>query len=340
MKEVVTTGLQQELERFLDREAVGDGSVLVAVSGGPDSVALLLALHAIGAARGLRVVAGHLNHSLRGSESDGDQQFVEALCAGLAIECHAVRLDVRQFAAQCGENLEATARKLRYDWLGRLAMKLGARWVATGHTADDQAETVLHHLFRGAGLRGLRGIARRRLLTDGVELIRPLLRVTREQVLEYLEVRDVHARTDSSNADLRLTRNRIRHELLPHLRAEYSPAITEHLCQVAEHAQALYAEVATAARHLLERCARPRAGETLVLDVPALRAEPRHLVREALRLVWDRENWPVGGMNFDHWERLTELIGMDEGAQDLPDGVTARRKGKVLQLCRRLSRES
>jgi tRNA(Ile)-lysidine synthase len=331
----VTHELQERVEAYLEREAIRGGAMLVAVSGGPDSVALLLALVAAEPGRELHIVAAHLNHLLRGEESEADQRFVEELCAQQSIGCRVDRQDVRAFAEQSGENLEATARSLRYDWLTRLAGQLRARWVATGHTADDQAETVLHHLFRGTGLRGLRGVARRRPLAGGIEVVRPLLRVPRAQVLDFLKEQQIIARTDSTNLDLRLTRNRIRHELLPLLRAEYSPAITEHLCQLAEHAQALYAEVEVAAQQVLTRAERPRAGDTVVLDVPSLCGAPRHLVREALHLVWDREGWPVGGMNFQHWQRLTEMIDAEQGAQDLPDGLTARRKGRVLQLQRK-----
>jgi tRNA(Ile)-lysidine synthase len=239
---------------------------------------------------------------------------------------------VRHIADEAGENLEATARRLRYDWLTRQASAHQLQLVATGHTADDQAETVLHHMLRGTGLRGLRGIAARRPLSSVIELIRPLIGVSRAQVMEFLSAHGVVARTDASNLDLRLTRNRIRHELLPKLAGEYNPAIVEHLSQLAEHAAALYSEVEVQARRLLARAERPRAGEVIILDVGILRAATRHLVREAFHLIWDREGWQVGAMNFAHWERLVRLVDEGVGAHDLPDGVRAMRKASVIQL--------
>src|SRR5439155_1463745 len=126
---------------------------------------------------------------------------------------------------EVGSNLEAVARELRYDWLMRVAGEAGASFVATGHTADDQAETVMHHLLRGTGLRGLTGIAPRRLLAPQVELIRPLLEVQRTEVLSFLDERKQPYRHDRSNLNLGFTRNRIRHELLPNLADKYNPAV-------------------------------------------------------------------------------------------------------------------
>ena len=132
------------------------------------------------------------------------------------------------------------ARRLRYDWLTRVAGEAGAGWVATGHTANDQAETVLHRLLRGAGLRGLRGIAARRPLAAGVGLVRPLLDATRDEVMAYLEAIGQAYRQDSSNLDPALTRNRIRHQLLPRLAAEYNPQIVAVLGRLAGQAEEVY----------------------------------------------------------------------------------------------------
>src|SRR5262249_49285311 len=152
-----------------------------------------------------KIVAAHLNHELRGPESDADEAFVRALVeqakdrVAATLEVCTERLDVRA-RAQHG-NLEDVARQLRYEWLSCVALDHGLHWVATGHTADDQAETVLHRLLRGAGLKGLRGIASRRGLTSGVTLIRPLLGVSRSDVVQYLQAEQQDFREDSSNLD-------------------------------------------------------------------------------------------------------------------------------------------
>ena len=277
------------------------GPGVVAVSGGPDSVALLLALVEVGAGP---LTVGHVNHQLRGGESDADEAFVRELAGRLG-------LAVAVAALPPGEgNVEATARRLRYDFLHSVG-----GWVATGHTLDDQAETVLHHLIRGTGLDGLRGIA-----ATG-RVLRPLLTVGRADVREYLGERPY--RVDASNADPAFTRNRIRAEVLPLLRT-FNPRVTESLGRLAvQAAQALDGrdERATAELAAVEL---PRAGAVVVL-----RAEP--LSRDAVRLLWKREGWPTDRMTHAHWRRLAALeVG------DYPGGVRLWRAGRVARIGRGL----
>src|SRR5580698_9561321 len=143
----------KEVRRFMSTQVSGKMPGVVAVSGGADSIALLRALQSV--QPGTLTVA-HLNHQLRGSESDGDEAFVRELVVQIGIPCRVKVVDVATKAT--GENLEATARQLRYDFFSEVAAEVGASWIATGHTADDQAETIMHRLIRGTGLQGLRGI--------------------------------------------------------------------------------------------------------------------------------------------------------------------------------------
>lgn len=334
----VASPLLDKVERSLRCLGIGSGVGVVAVSGGPDSVALLRALVALGLATDARsLVMAHLNHQLRGEESDADEAFVRTLhaalpAANLVLRCD--RLDVAARARAEGVNLEDMARRLRYDWLTRLATEAGASWVATGHTADDQAETTLHRLLRGAGLKGLRGIAPRRPLAPSIELVRPLLAVTRAEVLAYLKAEGQEHRQDSSNADLHRTRSRIRHELLPVLREHYNPAIVSVLGRLAEQAEEAYRVEEAQARQLLAATELPRAGALLVFDRQALAAAPRHCVRELFRLVWEREGWPLGDMDFDAWGRLAAVAHGESTAVDLPGGIHARGRGRVVQIGR------
>ena len=222
------------------------------------------------------VTVAHLNHQLRGAESDVDEQFVIGLGARMDnVAVHTHRLDVAALAQAEGENLEAVARSARYRWLTEVAREASARWVLTGHTANDQAETVLHRLLRGTGLQGLRGIAARRPLADDVSLLRPLLRVKREDVLAYLDHLSQDYREDRTNRDLERTRNRIRHELLPHLAADYNPGIIDVLVRLAEQADGAYREEEAEALALLRDAERPRAEAILVFDCDRLaRAAP------------------------------------------------------------------
>jgi tRNA(Ile)-lysidine synthase len=325
--------LLDQVNRLLAGLPPGPG--VVAVSGGPDSVALLRALHTVLGPAPL--VVAHLNHQLRGSESDADEAFVAALHAhlaeaGAALTFRCERIDVAARAREERGNLEDVARRVRYGWLAEVARVAGARWVATGHTADDQAETVLHRLLRGTGLKGLGGIPVRRELAPNIEVVRPLLRVTRDEVLAYLEAEGQDSRRDASNADLRLTRNRIRHDLLPHLARRYNPAVVAVLCRLAEQAAEVQAREEAAALALLSESELPPAGAVRVLNQARLSATSRHLVREALRLLWRREGWPDGGAGFDAWERAAAVALGEVVAVDLPGGVRVRRKGRVVQV--------
>jgi tRNA(Ile)-lysidine synthase len=312
--------------------------MVVAVSGGPDSVALLRALVELRVAADGPLIVAHLNHQLRGPESDGDEAFVAALHAtlvtagatGLQLRCQ--QIDVAGQARAEGDNLEKVARKVRYAWLAAVAREAGVRLVATAHTANDQAETVLHRLLRGTGLKGLRGIAARRTLAGGIELVRPLLTTTRAEVLAYLEEMQQAHRHDPSNFDLARTRNRIRHELLPHLAECYNPAVVEALGRLARQAAEAYDRHEGDADYLLTRAERPRAGGILVFSRSWLAAAPRRLVREVFRLAWAREGWPLAGMGMDQWDRLAGLAAGESTAADFPGGVRARCRRRVVQI--------
>src|SRR5262245_18564556 len=314
--------VRANLER-LRGSAPGPG--VVAVSGGADSVALLRALADDPPVPGL--IVAHLNHRLRRAESDGDATFVAGLCPHLPH--YAESVDVAGTAA--GENLEVTARRVRYDFLGRVARDSGAGWVATAHTLDDQAETVLHRLIRGTGLRGLRGIAENRELAPGVRLLRPMLTVSRTEVIAYLRSIGQSWREDASNRDPAFTRNRIRHELLPLLRT-FNPEVEEALGRTAAQADEVYAGIEQVAAALLCVVERPRAGRTVVLDRTGLEGAVPHCVRELLNLVWDRECWPRGGMTSEHWQRAADVVQGRVPAWDLPGGIRIIAAARVARI--------
>jgi tRNA(Ile)-lysidine synthase len=337
----VSSPLVQEVGHFLQRLGGLQGGVVVGVSGGPDSVALLRAILTFPPSLlSGPIVIGHLNHQLRGEESNADEAFVRDLYLAfrptcgkeLTIVCE--RADIKARALAEKDNLENAARKYRYDWLRRTALNHGVSWIATGHTADDQAETVLHRLLRGSGLQGLRGIAERRSLGSGLFLVRPLLKVSRPEVLRFLESEDQSYRLDSSNLNLHYIRNRIRHELLPYLAKYYTPAIVPRLCRLAEQATQIYQKVESKAQALLAQIELPRAGDVLIFDRSQAQAAPRHLLREAFRVAWRREGWPADAMTFEHWRRLTAVALGEAYAADFPGGVRARCLERVVQLGR------
>jgi tRNA(Ile)-lysidine synthase len=302
---------------------------LVAVSGGADSIALLHLLADRLPQTPLAVV--HLNHQLRGAESDGDQAFVEALAERLDLLCYVESAPLGELARESKENLEDLARQHRYSFFQRVAERVGATWVATGHTADDQAETVLHRLIRGAGVQGLRGIAVRRKLESGLLLIRPLLSTTRGEIVQYLESLSQEHREDSSNQEIRFTRNRIRKELLPLLK-QFNPQMVNVLTRLAEECEERFNETESSAQALLHQSRLPDAGAICILDASNLMDRSESQIREMLRYLWRLQNWPRGKLTRDHWKTMAKIARGEGTAIDLPDGLRLQRRGQIVQV--------
>src|SRR5262245_17170929 len=205
------TKLEKKLRAALRRFGIGaQDSVIVAVSGGADSVALLDALARFqqGEGRPGSITVAHLNHQLRGEESDEDEAFTRNLSERLNLPVFTERIAVAERAKAEKRNLEAVARSLRYEFLLKVAEARGANFIFTAHTLDDQAETILMRLIRGAGAEGLRGIHQTLTLNDSVKLIRPMLEITRAQVIQHCEHYELAFRSDSSNFLVDFTRNR------------------------------------------------------------------------------------------------------------------------------------
>ncbi|MBZ5674838.1 MAG: tRNA lysidine(34) synthetase TilS [Acidobacteriia bacterium] len=290
--------------------------VIVAVSGGPDSVCLLHVLRELK----IRVTGvAHVNHKLRGEDSEEDQRFV----AGLARE---MELAFYSTAAACeGGNLEQTARRARRAFFDDLIRQGRADRIALGHTHDDQAETVLFRMLRGSGLAGLAGI----LPVTAEGLIRPLLGVTRGDVETFLRERGIRWREDSSNREPRFARNRIRQELLPRLKREWNPNLAEalaHMADLAYEEERWWApEIARLAQEMVTRS--PGAVEVSARELARLpRAVARRLIRHAIRSAKGN----LHGVQFSHIECVLEL-SESGGKAELP-GIHAIRSFDWLRL--------
>jgi tRNA(Ile)-lysidine synthase len=289
----------------------------VALSGGADSVALawiVAELADAGRCRSAGLI--HVHHGLRGADADADEAFCRRLAAELGCPIDVVRVDVRARVGRTRESLEAAARALRYDAFAAAARRLGASLVATAHTADDQAETVLLRLLRGAGARGLGGIRQRR-----GPYVRPLLGVRRADLVCYLERRGATFRDDASNRDVSIPRNRLRHELMP---------VVERLAPGAVAALARTAALAGDDEAYLERRAlraMARASRDGGLDAAAVRQLPRALARRVIREAAGRAA-PRGPLSAAHVEAVRALAASRRPSArvDLP-GLTATREG-------------
>lgn len=320
-----------------------DLHVVLGVSGGPDSVALLRATLALKEAAGGagRVYVAHLNHQLRGTESDTDEAWMVQLCHRLNVSLELGKRDVAAIAAQRRISLELAARTARYEFLRETAERLGARFVAVGHTADDQVETVLHRIVRGTGLAGLAGMAVARPLSSSVTLVRPLLGVRRVDVLEYLSSLGQEFRTDVSNTDRRWTRNRLRHELLPLLREHYNANVDAALLRLATQAREAQAVVGDIAARLVNECVvleyppeTPEVASGVRIECGTLGKQQPLVIREVCKCAWTRANWPQQAMGFDQWQQLAGMVLGDAHSPSvvLPDHTCVRRQGLFLIL--------
>jgi tRNA(Ile)-lysidine synthase len=250
--------LTDVIRRFFAARGLEPGHVLVACSGGPDSTALLMAMSELTA-----VTCAHVNHRLRGADSDDDERFVRDLCARLSLPLLVADGTLDQAAIK-RSGVEAAAREVRFARLQELRQACGARWIATAHQKNDQAETILMRLFTGTGLAGLRGIHPVR--DDGV--IRPLLEATRADVERFLRERGIEARFDRSNDDPRFLRNRIRATL-----AQYEPAVIDNLAAVAEQARRQWEVTEQAILHRAIRTLDPHARDVSAADLERLTGE-------------------------------------------------------------------
>jgi tRNA(Ile)-lysidine synthase len=317
-----------------------------AVSGGADSVALLLALHAANHAKrdalGVGLSAVHVHHGLRGPEADADQQFVADLCARLDIPLHLHQASIPDRVAHTGETIEEAARAVRYDFFTSLITSGQTDSILTAHTLDDQSETVLMKLLRGAWTEGLSAIHPILIFPKG-KILRPLLQTRRSDIEAFLKQSNQPWREDSTNTDTAFTRNKIRHELLPQLRA-YNPNLDQTLANLAELAREEESRWQTELSRILPQLLLPgkpvRGGGRAVSTAPGHSAvsieldrlrplDPalrRRVLRAAARQLGAR-------LSFDETSRLLALCG------SLPHPTVAARTGATLHFSNNLRAE-
>jgi tRNA(Ile)-lysidine synthase len=319
----------ENIRRFLLKHSLHETPGILAVSGGPDSLALAAAMSELNVPT---ITIGHFNHQLRGADSDGDEAFVQSFAAEANLPFVVGHAAVAEEARDSRTNIEDAARTARYRWLAETARQFGAAWIATGHTADDQAETILHHFLRGTGIRGLAGMPEVRELEAGVSLIRPMLALRRSDVVDYLAERNLAPRHDATNDDTNRTRSRLRHETLPSLSADYNPRLVEVLGRLGEQCREMQILLDGLAADLLSHAELPRAGDMCIVRAATIADAPPIVAAEAFRGLWRREGWPMGEMNYDDWRHLVAFAHQSNGARDFPGLIHIRRIGAVLQL--------
>jgi tRNA(Ile)-lysidine synthase len=326
-----------------------DRAVVVGVSGGADSVALLRVFLALEKDLPRQIIVAHFNHQLR-DDAEQDAQFVGDLAEQFGLPIALGTADVRDVARRKGDGLEAAGRDTRYRFFEEVADHHRAHFVATAHTADDQAETILHRILRGTGVGGLRGMREWRLLNgrQDIALVRPLLPIRRSMLLQYLAAIGQSFREDPSNRSMRFTRNRIRHRLLPLLEEEYNPAVVEALLRLGETADGVQGIVHELVLDVAEEAVTTldEETETATLDSRVLQGLNHHLIRELFVWLWREMGWPQQQMGLEEWDALALDASTDESADSAsagqspissrmyPGKILARRSGDEFTLAR------
>jgi tRNA(Ile)-lysidine synthase len=307
-----------------------EDSVLAGVSGGADSVTLLHILKVLQPYMFRSLGVAHLNHCIRSSESDRDAEFVSNLCGSLNIPFHGSKKDVGLYAYKNKLNLEEAARKCRYDFFHTLIQKEGYTKIALGHQANDNAELVLMHLFRGSGLKGVSGMPANR---DN-KVIRPLLKVTLPEIMDYISSHRLMHVYDATNFDITLTRNRIRHRLIPMLQNEFNPKIVKALntfSTVSQDEDEWMSQITESffLKILLER----KTGE-ITLAVNELCKAHRALARRALRRALIELKGDLRRIYLAHIESILDLLSSQKGYQrlNLPEKILVERVYDQLQF--------
>jgi len=309
-------------------------SVLVALSGGPDSVALLYLLREIRDEYRLKLASAHLDHAIR-AKSSKDRQFCRELCRKLKIKFYSRRIDIKKLAKKEKTNVEETGRKVRYDYFNSLCTKYGYKKIATGHTMDDNAETVLSNLARGSGLKGLSGIPAKR-----GKIIRPLIELRKTEIINWLKDNRIKYMTDPTNRSIKYSRNRIRNRILPQLEA-INPEIVKSLSRFSINISEDI-ELIDKAVVLLYENALIRSGKSkIVLDLQKLSGYDKSLVKKVVVEAFYRLSEARKSPSFELLSRVNETIGGRSGTKSpLVKGIWVEKSQNQISIFKGKSENS
>jgi len=308
--------------------------VLVAVSGGADSVFLLHSLYSLRSTLGVRLHVAHFNHRLR-KNSATDQKFVQQLAAGLKLPCSCASAGSGNFLTIKSD--EETARKIRFAFLIKTAQQHNIRTIALGHTLDDQAETVLMRIIRGSGLSGMQAILPKRTI-QGRIFIRPMLETTRTEIEKLLAKHKIRYRTDPSNKSLRYFRNQVRKELIPFLEKKYNPRVKEILAGLAETVSLDYDYLKNEGEQALTHAARFMHGKSSIrIEQTRLRKMHPGLRRILIRLAIEKLKGNTNRLTLRHMYEIEDLLvhRPAKAIVNLPGGILVVKSQKFLTISAR-----
>ncbi len=305
-------------------------SVVIGVSGGPDSVALLHALFLIAPRFSLKLGVAHLNHCLRRNDSDKDAQFVEVLAKKYDLPCYIHKKDVRKYRMENKFSIEEAARHVRYTFLNNVANTMQYNKIAVGHHSDDNAELILMNLFRGSGPQGLSGIPPVR----DHKIIRPLIKLNRSEIIDFLIQNKLEYVSDASNMDKKHYRNRVRHDLIPLLKTAYNPKISETLNRLSSIIRSEEEWIDDVVRPFYEKTVLDVQENTIILSVSMLNQYHPALQRRLIRMTIEKIKGDLRRIRFNH---ISSVIGLLEkrpayGKADLPDRIRIQRDRDALYV--------
>lgn len=306
-------------------------NVIVGISGGPDSVCLLHALVCLSERLGIKIYAAHVNHMLRGDESDRDEKYVSELCRNLGTELYAKSFNVKGIAEKMKLSLEEAGRQVRYEFFDELSEKLGNAKIAVAHNKNDQAETVLMNMFRGAGLEGLRGMDYKR-----GKIIRPLLDIERSDIEEYCRKNSLQPRTDSSNTHAIYTRNKIRLELIPNIQKLLGINLINTLSRMSDLIKIDSDFINMNALESYHKCIKNLNEDQAELDLAKLADLHPAIMSRVIRLALNEIKGDLKGIENIHIKNVENLIlkGRTGAVVQLPGKLRVARSYRFIKIYR------
>ncbi len=314
-----------------------DDYVLVGVSGGPDSVALLHLLLALSPQFSIKLGVAHLNHSLRLQDSDNDAEFVESMCLKLNLPLYIKKVDVQRYQKTNKISLEEAARRVRYDFFNDVSRKEGFNKIALGHHLDDNAELILMNIFRGSGSLGISGIPPVRSMGINKQIVRPLIGLRKSQLIDYLSEKGLTYVLDTSNEDTNYVRNEIRFNLIPYLEKTFNPNIAKTLNQLALISRSEEGWKNEITRKLFEKSVLSAQEDTISFHVAHLVNIHASAKRRMLRMAIERIKKDLRRITFRHVDAAVSLLeaGSKAWSIDLPEGLIIYRKHDTLFISKK-----
>jgi len=307
--------LLQKVENFLVRELYIDKSynIIAAVSGGVDSVVLLDILYNLSQKIGFHLSVAHFNHKIRQKTSDLDEEFVVSLSKYYNLEINTASGKVKDYAKKNSISVETAARVLRYNFFEKVSRTINADLLATAHTQDDNIETFFMNIFRGSGLTGLSGIPKVRPLIKNVRIIRPLIDIPKNELIEYAKARNLKWREDESNAWLDYTRNKIRHKLIPFLENEFSPSITGNVQKITKFLQGADEFIQERVEEISENLIKKDAPDNYSININMLNANNKFIQGEIISRFL-KTNLDIPQVNYSQIDGILNLKDKETGS--------------------------